>query len=254
MFRAAVLSVALMSLPLLASHQPPATPVPPAPPAPPAIGPIISLPRTLQLEPGDLVEVKAETGAELVTWDSSPGIRITYPKQNDPAVKTAFIHADKDRSGTTEALTASIPNGKETRVAICLITIGPRPPPPEPPGPKPPGPTPPPVPTTNLRVLFVYESGTLTVQQSNTMNAAAVRAYLSAKCVKGADGKTPEYRYFDKDDDVSKAGGLWPDMWAASKPFATLPVVIIFDGQKGTSYPLPANANDLLALLKKAGG
>lgn len=142
------------------------------------------------------------------------------------------------------------------------VNVLPIPPLPEP---VPPGPTPQPtpIPTSGFRVLFVFETASLTPQQSNTMNAASIRAYLATKCAKGDDGKTPEVRYFDKDVTLENASATWKQIWAATKPSdpaafqawaKTLPVVIIFDGLKGTSYPLPASASDLLALLKKAGG
>jgi hypothetical protein len=225
----------------------------PTTPAPNA-GPVVTLKKTIEADPGDLVEVTVESGAELVTWDSSEGLRITYPKA-DAAQKKVFIHS---KVAGTYALVASIPNGKETRVAICIVTIGPRPPPPTPvpPGPNPPGPAPIPVPTKTLRVLFVYESSnTLTKAQSTVLNSTAIRDYLNSHCVKGDDGKTPDYRYFDKDVDVSSAGTTIKAMWDAAKPmFVNLPIVVIFDGLKGTSYPLPATEGEALKLLKQFGG
>jgi hypothetical protein len=81
---------------------------------------------TIAMNAGDLMLVKAESGAELVTWDSTPGLTLTYPLPHDVAMKAVCIHAAKDG---TYALTASIPNGPGTRVSICLVTVGARPPP-----------------------------------------------------------------------------------------------------------------------------
>lgn len=238
---------------LLALWQPPQHTVPsqrPETPAPEA-GVIVRLPKAIQANAGDLVEVNVESGAELITWDSSDGLTITYPK-DDPARRKVFVHSKVDGP---YALTASIPNGKETRVAICIVTIGPRPPPgPTPPGPKPPDPIP--VPASALRVLFVYESAnTLTKAQNTILNSTAIRKYLDTHCVKGDDGKTPDYRFFDKDVDVSSAGTTIKAMWEAAKPmFTNLPIIVIFDGLKGTSYPLPATEKETLDLLAKFGG
>ncbi len=109
------------------------TPTPPVPPPPaPAAGPTVSIPKTITGAAGDLIPVTAESGAELITWDSTPGLSIVTHVNGapDPAQKSVNIHASKDGE---YALTASIPNGKGTRVSICLVTIGPRPPPPLPP-------------------------------------------------------------------------------------------------------------------------
>lgn len=221
----------------------------------PAAGPIVTLKKTIEADPGDLVEVTAESGAELVSWDASEGLRIVYPKA-DATQKKVFIHS---KVSGTYALVASIPNGKETRVAICIVTIGPRPPPPTPvpvpPGPVPPGPTPVPVPTKEFRVLFVYErQANLTRQQENVMSSTAVRKYLDSHVVKGESG-LPDYRYFDQNQDVTKDTATIQAMFKAAKPmFTGKPLVVIFDGTKGTSYPLPDTEAELLALLKKAGG
>ncbi len=228
--------------------QQPTTP----PPVTPEVGPIITLKKTITADPGDLVEVTAESGAKIVTWDSSEGLRITYPKYGEQ--KTVYIHS---KVSGVYALVASIPNGEATRVAICMVTIGPRPPPPEPPvppTPKPPIP-PVPVPTKDFRVLFIYESqGNLTRNQSNVLNSTAVRKYLDTHVVKGESG-LPDYRYFDKDTDVQKDTATIQAMWKAAKPmFVNTPIVVLFDGTKGTSYPLPATEAELLNLLKQAGG
>lgn len=224
----------------------PASPGPRPVPTPVTDGPIVRMPSAIQGTAGDLIELKVESGAELVTWDASPGVRLAFPKPFDPAQKTVFVHAAKDG---TYAVIASIPHGKETRVAICLITIGPRPPP---------TPTPLPVdpiiPAGEFRVLFVYESSTLTPKQSNVMQAKAVSDYLRAKCAKGADG-TPEYRRYDKDVSLGNESSTWQQIWNDAKPtFTGLPIVVIINGQKGQTFPLPATADELLTLLKKHGG
>lgn len=134
---------------------------------------------------------------------------------------------------------------------------GPNPPQPPDPGPKPPpppDPKPPPIPVGALRVLFVYETANVKPQHVNVMQAAAVRAYLSEKCVKGEDGRTPEFRYFDKDASMEKESAIWRQIWKDARPTELpLPSVVIFKGQTGTSYPLPGTVEELLALLRKYG-
>lgn len=132
------------------------------------------------------------------------------------------------------------------------VQVGPVP---EPgPGPNPP-PTPTPIPADAFRVLFVYETSALTPTQSNVMNAAAVRAYLDSRCALDPDGKTRGRRWYDKDVDISHDAPIWQQIWAAAKPMlGPLPQVVVFNGTKGTAFPLPATADELLALLKKYGG
>lgn len=121
----ATLLLGLLIAPLVALE-------PPGQPAPPAAGAIVSLPKSLSGSAGDLITVKAESGAELITWDASTGLTLTHPKPFDAAQKSIAIHAAENG---VYALVASIPSGKETRVAICIVTVGPRPPPPPPPVP-----------------------------------------------------------------------------------------------------------------------
>jgi hypothetical protein len=100
----------------LISYQPPAASV--------------SIPKTINAVAGDLVKVDAESGSELVSWDGSDGLSITYPKNSNS--KSVFIHSAVAKDF---ALVASIPDGKETKVSICLVHFGPKVPPGPPPAP-----------------------------------------------------------------------------------------------------------------------
>lgn len=134
-------------------------------------------------------------------------------------------------------------------VRTNLAVMGARPPP----APAPPDVTPTPSPTKEFRVLFFCErQGNLNQNQLTIWNSTKIRKYLDGKVVKGDKG--PDYRFFDQHQDVSKDSQTIQDMVAASKPFKNLPCVVIFDGQKGTSYPFPATEADMLNLLQKAGG
>jgi hypothetical protein len=144
-----------------------------------------------------------------------------------------------------------------------LVTIGAAPLPPPGPGPGPgpspgPGPTPGPAPIAGdgLRVLVVFESAKLTTYppgQLAALYSKSVRDYLGAKCAVGPDGKTPERRFYDADVDLSQETKTWQD--AMKRPRTALPWVVVSNPAKGGGYegPLPASAEEFLALLKKWG-
>jgi hypothetical protein len=138
--------------------------------------------------------------------------------------------------------------GNPPRIIARLdVRVG-KPKPPDP-GPNPP-PGPAPIVEKGLRVLIVRETKDLTPQQAITINAQEVHDYLSAKCVK-VNGQ-PEWRAFDPNQDVSRASKVWQDAMKIERK--SLPWVIISDGEKGASEPLPATVEDFLKLLKTYGG
>lgn len=114
-----------------------------------------------------------------------------------------------------------------------------------------------PIPADAFRVLFVEETSDrhkLTAAQQKIFLSSKVRDYLNRKCPKGLDGKTPEWRVFDKDDPLEFAPPVWKEIWAASQPFKAVPCVIVLNGTRGETFPLPANEDETLILLKKYGG
>jgi hypothetical protein len=118
---------------------------------------------------------------------------------------------------------------------------------------------PPPIPDAGFRVLVIEETaerGKLPRDQQTILTSTEVRAYLNAKCAKGPDGKTPEFRFFDKDTDVSHESKVWQEAMAKAKatPGFVVPWLIVSDGKKGSDGPLPANVAEMLAELKKYGG
>lgn len=147
------------------------------------------------------------------------------------------------------------------QVTFSIGDVGPQPPGPVPPGPTPPGPTPPtppgpaPIPTTGLRVLFVFESKDLTKytpQQKSILYGDTVRSYLTAKCAKGPDGVTPEARFFDKDQNVANESKIWQE--AMKRPRGSTPWILISTGTEGYEGPLPATVEETMTLLKRYGG
>jgi hypothetical protein len=118
---------------------------------------------------------------------------------------------------------------------------------------------PPPITEPGFRVLVIEETaerGKLPKDQLTILTSTEVRAYLNAKCVKGPDGKTPEYRFFDKDTDLSHESEVWQKAMAAAKGTQgfVVPWLIVSDGKKGEDGPLPANVADMMTELKKYGG
>lgn len=157
----------------------------------------------------------------------------------------------------------AIPVGFKDEKEIVTETVqvdngqGPRPPPdPDPaPDPKPKPVDPAPIPGDGLRVLIVYESADLAKYpsaQNAILTALPIREYLNAKCPKGPDGKTTEFRIWDKDVDGYSDSPLWGD--ALKRPRASTPWIVISNGKTGFEGPLPATVADTLALLKKYGG
>ena len=128
---------------------------------------------------------------------------------------------------------------------------------PKPDDPKPPDPIVelPPIPGPGLKVLLTYESGVLMPgAQIAILNGKTVRDYLEAKSPVGPDGKTKEYRIYDKDTDTSGESKLWQD--AMKRPRTQVLWCIISDGKsKANSYegPLPASVDEFMKLLRKAG-
>lgn len=135
-------------------------------------------------------------------------------------------------------------------VAQCTVTVG-EPTPPIPP--VPPGPTP--IPTEGLHVLVVYETAdlsTLPRAQMQVLTSGAVRDYLNQKCVKGPDGKTAEWRIWDKDVDAKNESKFWQDVMARKRD--KLPWLYVSNGKAVYEGPLPGTIDETLALLRKFGG
>lgn len=127
---------------------------------------------------------------------------------------------------------------------------------PVPPGPIPtPGPSPTPVPAGGFRVLICYDKDTLQSMPAAQLNALydkQVQDYLKAKTVKDGDGKTAGYRIWPTTTDPSGDAAVWQDMWA--RVGTPLPQIVITNDKSSFAGPLPANTNEMLALLKKYGG
>ena len=216
--------------------------------------PTISLPATLQAQPGRLTEIDAVTNGKTIAWETTA---TDYDVVTSTALpKAAFVFPTKG----AYTVTARTALGNQIATAQCAVTVGDVPPEPVPPGPTPPVPPAPPapIPDAGFRVLIVIETADLSKlppAQALALTAQDVRAYLNAHCVAGADGKTKEWRVWDKDVDPAAETPLWQAAFkrAAGK---TLPWIIVSAGgsKGGFEGPLPADSASLLTLLKKYGG
>lgn len=147
------------------------------------------------------------------------------------------------------------PGAKEEGVLRRMLDVqageGPRPPPDPGPGPGP-APTPAPIPVDGFRCLVVYEAADLAKMkpaQHAIIYSRPFRDYLDTKCVVGPDGKTREWRFWDKDVDTTAEAKHWQDAMKRSR--SSTPWVILSDGKTGYEGPLPANIEDMTALIKK---
>ena len=134
---------------------------------------------------------------------------------------------------------------------------------PEPPVPPvPPTPPDPPTPVDpspfvgdGLRVLITYETqdvGNLKPGHQAAIFGKQVRELLDQKCVMGPDGKTHEWRIWDKDVAVGDESDIWKA--AAKRDKKSIPWIAIGNGKSGFEGPLPDRVEDTIALINKFGG
>ena len=149
------------------------------------------------------------------------------------------------------------PKDGPSEPAYCTVVVeGDTPPvPPTPPTPPTPPVPPVPVPGKLKAALIVYESSELSklsAARQSILYAGPVREYLNKVAPQSADGKTKEWRIFDKDVDLNNAPAVYKTLMA--KPRASTPWIYIDDGAAGYSGPLPEDTEKTLELLKKDGG
>ena len=216
-----------------------------------AVGRLASVPLTVDADEADYVVLGSDVDAF---------------REFSPDPKQLRLRVIGYAPGTAYVTVASVKAGKLQPLHIVKVVIGggpaPVPPGPTPPGPTPPDPKPPepaPIPGDGLRVLIMYESkdlNNLPSAQVQALSSQNVREYLERKCPKGPDGKTAEYRIWDKDTAADGESLTWRVAFkrAKDKSDGKTPWVVISNGKTGYEGMLPANAADLLTLLKKYGG
>jgi hypothetical protein len=119
-----------------------------------------------------------------------------------------------------------------------------------------------PIKEAGFRVLILEEiadRSKLPRPQNAAINSTVMRGYMNGKCVKGADGKTPEWRDWDDDftaEQLANESQLWRDAYARAKQDSAgkLPWLLVSNGKTGASVPFPATEAEVMTLLKKYGG
>lgn len=200
-----------------------------------------------------------------VKWDELPNAKpkpYTFPNAKG---HIGFLMPDNDvtinvaRNGSG----TGIDGGPEIVQTIEVKTgTAPQPPPVPPNPPNPPQP-PPPEPDPNapftgvngLHVLIVINrSAARPQEQQSIISGVAVSEYLRKHTAnevnpeQGTDGKA--YRIYPHNADISRAPKVWADAFKLKKGDDW---VLIGDGKRGESVPLPQNERDMLTLLKKYG-
>ena len=243
----------------------PVLPVPSPAPSPPG--------EPQQLPEGVFYVITSDAGSFLVM--PSPAGLVSLMKAQGPATLLGRFVEEPDKvqlkkidaknfavitaasTGICELLVLPAGATSETQLMRRLIAVnlGPRPPP-IPPVPPVPPPSPAPIPADGLHVLVVYETSDLSklpAPQQQILYSTTIRAYLDSKCPLGPDGKTREWRVWDKDVSTTNESKIWQD--AMRRPRQSIPWVIVSNPQKGGGFegPLPANVDDALILIKKFG-
>jgi hypothetical protein len=181
-------------------------------------------------------------GAEF-TWDVEGTGKVEYEQQNGKL----YVWAAPGRyTVRLDAISWDDKKFQKAKFTFTVVENGK----PKPPDPKPDDPPPA---LKAMRVLVVYESGEaarLPAAQQSVLYGKAVRDDLNAKTPVGPDGKTREWRIYDKDVDLSGEDAKWAAaMGRARKGADALPWVLIFDGEADAySGPLPKDVPGMLAL------
>lgn len=202
-----------------------------------------------KVAPYKLVRLSAE-GLDAkagVIWRVSPNKEVSKASGLTRG-KLEFVAPPGEYTVDVLAVRLSADGGTVIEEAQASVTIGE-------PGPDPgPGPGPTPPAPQGFRVLVVYEtSQTMPQAQANILYSQEVRDYLQGKCAAGPDGKTREWRVWDKDVDASAEGKFWQDALKVAR--TSVPWIQIYAGGKLVhSAALPADVPSALALLKKYGG
>ena len=210
--------------------------------------PYVKMPEKVEVQVGRLGRIKIETNGKTIRWIVPPELDSFREFDPDPSVIRLIVVGYADGQYRLVAYTAigDVPSDP----AICVVVVGkgPGPVPPVPPGPDPPIP---PIPIAGLRVLVVYESAT-PGDTAKIVGSATVRDYLNAKCAKGPDGKSPEYRILDKDVSLANASQWVKDAMARQRQ--SMPWIVVSNGTAGFEGPLPTSIDATMTLLKKFGG
>lgn len=207
-----------------------------------AADPTVKLPAEVRTKPGRLLKLSAETDGKTVRWAIASEDADLIPSESG---RWAIFSAPAPGRFIVLAWTAA--GDVPSEAARCIVVVGDAPP-----GPAP-GPAP--IPVDGFRVLIVYETADLPkmpAAQVNILYSQSVRSYLNDKCVLGPDGKTREWRIWDKDVATGAESKFWQD--AMKLPRKQVPWIVISTGKSGFEGPLPGSVDETLALVRRYGG
>lgn len=190
--------------------------------------------------------VQAPAGGFGYQWDVPTGwqvtrkgrtLEVTAAPKGDAKVSVTYSVVDFDKRTTEE---------KFGQVAFVVGEVSP----PTPPDPKPPAP----VPVAGMKVLIVYESADLSkmpAAQQSVLYGKTVRERLNSLTGLGPDGKTREWRMYDKDTDASGEAPHWGKL--LKRPRVSVPWVVISDGGGNVVHEgaLPGTVAEFLGLLDR---
>ncbi len=231
------MKVLLCPLLLFASGFAYADPPPPVP-APPAL--VVPKSVTTNKRGTAVIEVTT-SGKTVVVANPFDDVTDVFRLYSDDPTKYVF-RFEGDAAGSYKLLFITSVGDKPV-LAPCIVTI--------------PGPPAPPAPIAGngLRMLIVYDSAhadKLTAGQQAAVYGKSTREYLNARTPLGSDGKTHEWRIWDKDVATDAEEKVWQD--AMKRPRASLPWFIVSNGKAGYEGPLPAGVDETMTILKKYGG
>lgn len=145
---------------------------------------------------------------------------------------------------------ASSKTGEQVRVDfVVLVGNNPKPVDPvDPPQPK----VDPPIAGDGLKVLVVFaedKQNNLPAGQQAILYGKEMRDFLNSKCVAGPDGKTKEFRIWDKDTDATGESKQWQDAFKRNR--TEVPWLVISNGKTGFEGPLPKTVSETIELIKR---
>lgn len=196
------------------------------------------------------VRVAPETDAASVVYIPLDGLS-PFPSEElkDPKRLVIPVHSAKEGRYRFAAV-ASSKTGEQVRVDfVVLVGTNPKPVDPVvPPTPK----VDPPIAGDGLKVLVVFaedKQNQLPAGQQAVLYGKEMRDYLNNKCVAGPDGKTKEFRIWDKDTDATGESKQWQDAFKRNR--ANLPWLVISNGKTGFEGPLPKTVSETIELIKR---
>jgi hypothetical protein len=206
----------------------------------------------VQVKQYDVSQISRSFIGKFVDGNGTSDEERTYPSHED----YKWIYSIKaKKSGTVELiLYKQGVTTEEGLIRQTLTVMGHSPNPPPTPDPEPDPVDPPPTPVSSFRVIFVKESGaTLNAQQSSIPSAKSIRDYLNAKTTK--ENGQVGWREYDPQQIVSNEQPIMMQLWQTVKPqLLPAPCMVIEINGHATVKPFPANVDDALNVLKKAGG